>query len=84
MKELPICVLITTYKNVANYRYYYNIKSIIQQEYKNYHLVVIDDASQDQTLLGIKEILVEQDFDKKRYVLIKNRNKTGAMINQSA
>ena len=36
-----------TVKNQQNYKR--NINSILQQEYSNYHVVYVDDSSEDQT-----------------------------------
>ena len=46
-KELPFCVVVPSYKNVANERYKHNMNSIIQQDYSNYRIIFIDDASED-------------------------------------
>ena len=48
-KELPFCVVVPSYKNVANDRYRHNMNSIIQQDYSNYRIIFIDDASEDDT-----------------------------------
>ena len=48
-EELPICVVVPTYNNVAEKRYRQNMDSIIQQDYQNYRIIVIDDASSDDT-----------------------------------
>ena len=41
--------MVPTYNNVAELRYISNLNSIFQQNYKNYHIVLIDDASIDGT-----------------------------------
>lgn len=38
-----------TFNNAEGERYLKNIKSIAMQDYSNYHVVIIDDASDDQT-----------------------------------
>lgn len=43
--ELPFCVVIPSYNNVKNNRYIHNLNSILQQDYSNYRIVFIDDAS---------------------------------------
>jgi glycosyltransferase involved in cell wall biosynthesis len=42
-------VVVPTFNNIANNRHISNIKTIIMQNYQNYHVVVIDDASTDGT-----------------------------------
>jgi cellulose synthase/poly-beta-1,6-N-acetylglucosamine synthase-like glycosyltransferase len=48
-EEKPFCIVVPTYNNAANNRYFNNIKSIVMQDYTNFHIVVIDDASTDNT-----------------------------------
>ena len=45
-EELPFCIVVPSYKNVANSRYVHNMNSIIQQDYQNYRIIFIDDASE--------------------------------------
>jgi glycosyltransferase involved in cell wall biosynthesis len=64
---------VPTFNNVARERYYYNIQSIIMQNYTNYHVVVINDASTDNTGEFIAKILREQDkIPKEKYTVINN------------
>ena len=46
---MPICLVIPSYNNVEDNRYTNNIRSVVMQEYTNYHIVFIDDASTDGT-----------------------------------
>jgi cellulose synthase/poly-beta-1,6-N-acetylglucosamine synthase-like glycosyltransferase len=46
-QEKPICVVVPTYNNVEDDRYAKNMDSILNQNYKNYRVIVIDDASKD-------------------------------------
>lgn len=48
-KQLPICVVVPTWNNAKKYRYHHNLHSIMNQDYQNYKIVVIDDASSDGT-----------------------------------
>ena len=61
--ELPFCVVIPTYNNAPNGRYLRNINSIIMQNYSNYHIVIIDDASTDLTGQLIKNHLTLLKFN---------------------
>ena len=38
-----------TFNNAPNDRYLNNINSILQQDYSNFRVVIIDDASNDRT-----------------------------------
>lgn len=42
-------MVVPTFNNEEKARYKLNIDSIVQQNYTNYHVVVIDDASTDRT-----------------------------------
>ena len=49
------------------------MKSILMQDYKNYHIVFIDDASTDKTGQEIQEFLEKQTIlPSNRYTLIMN------------
>lgn len=48
-KELPFCIVVPTFKNFNEFRYYYNIESILKQNYTNFHVVIVDDFSGDGT-----------------------------------
>ena len=48
-QELPFCIVVPSYKNVRDDRYKLNMYSIFRQEYDNYHVVYMDDASPDGT-----------------------------------
>lgn len=41
--------MIPTYNNIAEQRHISNLNSIFQQNYKNYRILLIDDASTDGT-----------------------------------
>jgi hypothetical protein len=47
--ELPFCIVVPTFNNAKKSRHLRNIKSVIMQNYTNFHVVVIDDASDDGT-----------------------------------
>jgi glycosyltransferase involved in cell wall biosynthesis len=59
-KELPFCVVVPTFNNLPSNRYLRNIRSIIGQNYTNYHIVVIDDGSTDNTGQRIQQYLISQ------------------------
>ena len=47
LPEKPFCIVVPTLNNAMDFRYYYNLKSIFNQNYTNYKVVIIDDASID-------------------------------------
>lgn len=57
------------------------ILSVLQQDYNNYHMIIIDDASTDNTLSIIKEIEKTHPHRHKFSVIQNNTNK-GAVYNQ--
>ena len=65
--------MVPTYNNKDKDRYLKNIKSIVMQNYSNYHIVVIDDASNDGTGDLINDFMDKQSMlPKERYWLIRN------------
>ena len=75
-------MVIPTFNNADNDRYLANIKSIVMQNYSNYHIVVIDDASTDQTGELILNFLRSQDkVGEDRYEVIRNSRQMRAMPN---
>ena len=46
-EEAPMCILVPGYNNNARFRIEYNLNSIFTQNYTNYRVVIIDDASVD-------------------------------------
>jgi glycosyltransferase involved in cell wall biosynthesis len=75
-------VVIPTYNNVKNNRYLDNIKSVVMQNYTNYHIVVIDDASTDRTGELILEYLKGQKkVGEDRFEVIRNAEQMRAMHN---
>ena len=69
-----------TYNNAKNFRYEYNLQSILNLNYKNYRVVIIDDASTDGTyeLLGSFISTLQTDI---RIHLIRNEMKMTAVPN---
>jgi cellulose synthase/poly-beta-1,6-N-acetylglucosamine synthase-like glycosyltransferase len=55
--EMGFCIIVPTYNNANNFRAELNLNSIFSQNYTNYKVVIIDDASQDQTATIIRKYL---------------------------
>lgn len=47
--------MVPSYNNIQDDRYKANLKSIIMQNYSNYHVVFIDDVSEDGTGQKVQE-----------------------------
>lgn len=52
-KELPFCIVVPTYNNYKQFKYFFNAHSILQQHYSLFRTIFIDDASTDSTADGI-------------------------------
>jgi glycosyltransferase involved in cell wall biosynthesis len=57
IKERAICVVVMTKNNAQKMRYEYNLQSILNQDYTNYKLVIIDQSSTDGTDKLIEEYM---------------------------
>jgi glycosyltransferase involved in cell wall biosynthesis len=77
-EEKPIVVLTTTYNNRKWAKK--NVSSIFKQDYSNYRVIYIDDASQDGTA-DLVEKWVNKQKKKPRFELIRNRERAGALAN---
>ena len=49
VEELAFCLIILSHNNVPNDRYKFVMDTIFYQDYENYHIIFIDDASTDAT-----------------------------------
>ena len=49
VEELGFCLIILSHNNVPNDRYKLVMDTILYQDYNNYHIIFIDDASTDAT-----------------------------------
>ena len=59
------------------------IRSVAQQDYSNYQMIIIDDCSTDNTVNVIKQTLESFDSDlRKNFTLIQNDKNIGAVGNQ--
>lgn len=76
--EKPIVVIIPSYKNSQWYQK--NLDSVFSQNYRNFRVIYIDDASPDGTGELVRSYTEEkgQEF---RVTLIKNEKRVGALAN---
>jgi len=81
-EELPFCIVVPTYNNKPEGRYLRNIRSIVMQNYSNYHIVVIDDGSTDGTGQLITQYLLNQtSISEYHYEVVRNEEQMKAMHN---
>jgi glycosyltransferase involved in cell wall biosynthesis len=65
-------VVVPTYKNSNKFRYFMNLYTILQQEYDHYHVIIIDDASDDHTADKIEKEIRGNLFVRKKVTLLRN------------
>lgn len=76
--EKAIVVVTTSYNNIEWVER--NVESILQQDYTNYRVVYVDDASRDGTADAVEEI-VRRHSKKLDFHLIRNAQRIGALAN---
>lgn len=76
--EKPITVIITSYNNASWYKQ--NLHSVFTQNYQNYKVIYIDDASTDNTGQLVEQYIKEQKQEE-RVTLIKNKRNMSQMAN---
>lgn len=64
--QLPFCVVVPSYNNYQSQLYLRNLDSIFMQDYSNYHVVYIDDASPDKTGEYVHKYLEEKGIPKEK------------------
>jgi len=79
--ELPFCIVVPSYNNAKNFRYEYNLQSIFNQDYSNYRVVIVDDASTDNTSALINHFMKKNKQFADKVVLITNKKQMTAVPN---
>ena len=64
-----MCVVMPSFNNNAKFRIEYSLNSVFQQNYTNYFLVIINDASTDSCDEVYRKYLDFYGINKKNYVL---------------
>jgi glycosyltransferase involved in cell wall biosynthesis len=77
-EEKPFVVIIPSYNNAAFCEK--NLRSVFEQNYKNFRVIYIDDCSTDNTFEKVKE-LIEKSGQTARTTLIRNQKNCGALMN---
>ena len=79
--QIGICVYIPSYNNGKNRLYLRNLDSVFQQEYQNYHVVYVNDASTDGTGEYVKHYMEENQIPAEKYEIINNEKNKGNCAN---
>lgn len=58
--QLRFCLVVPSYNNVKSKLYLRNLDSIFMQDYQNYHVVYVDDASPDHTGEFVEKYIKEK------------------------
>ena len=74
--ECRFCIVIPSYNNSQWYKQ--NLDSIFNQDYQNYHVIYIDDASTDGTADLVKNYVAENNRQE-RFTLLLNRERQGQL-----
>ena len=80
-EELPMCIVVPSFNNNARFRIESNLNSLFTQNYTNYRVVVINDASTDDSDEVFRSFFRFHAIDKQRYTYIENVWRTFALQN---
>ena len=75
--EKPFVIIVPSYNNKKWFRY--NLDSIFLQNYKNFRVIYIDDASPDQTGNLVNKYIHKKQY--KNITLIQNKERIGSLAN---
>lgn len=76
--EKPIVIIIPSFNNGDWYKR--NLDSVFMQRYENYRVIYIDDYSSDDTGKLVEAYVYEHSMAD-RFIMIKNKNRVGALMN---
>ena len=79
--EAPMCILTPGLNNNARFRIEQNLNSIFSQNYTNYRVIIINDASDDLSGRVYREYLKFYNIPRDRYVYVENKRRAGALQN---
>ena len=84
-EELSLCVVASGRNLYSRNIYQEFILSMDRQNYTNFHVVVLDDASTDSTMQGMYAFIdAYTPRLKSRFTLVVNEHKTGAFTNRDS
>ena len=76
-----MCLIVPGYNNNAKFRIEYNLNSIFSQNYTNYFVVIINDASTDNSDEMYRRYLDFYNIDKTTYAYVENKDRKTALEN---
>jgi hypothetical protein len=80
--ELPMCLIVPGYNNNNNFRIESNLNSIFTQNYSNYKVVIINDASTDGSGDTYRRYFEFYGIDPAHYTYIENKVRLTATENE--
>ena len=80
-EELPMCIVVPGFNNNANFRLEYSLNSVFTQNYTNYRVVIMNDASTDGSGEVYRNYFRFHAIDKQHYTYIENSRRTNALHN---
>jgi hypothetical protein len=80
-EELPMCLIVPGYNNNENFRIESNLNSIFTQNYSNYKVIVINDASTDGSGDTYRRYFEFYGIDPAHYTYIENSVRVTAVEN---
>lgn len=79
--EKRMCVVVPSFNNARQFRVELNLNSIFSQNYTNYHVVIVDDASTDATVALIQKYLSFYRIPPTKALLLVNSSPKKALEN---
>lgn len=80
-EEIHTCIMVPSYNNEPNFRYIWSLESLLQQEYSNYRVIIVDDASTDKTASLVAKYLKWRHADKNKFILVQKQEHSSALEN---
>lgn len=76
-----MCIISPGVNNEPYERYLWHIESVLQQNYSNYRLIIIDDTSIDKTVQLISKHLKWRNVSQEKVTLIRNKQSQKTLAN---
>ena len=76
-----MCIVVPGYNNNANFRIEYNLNSLFTQNYTNYKVIIVNDASTDGSGEVYRSFFRFHAIDKQRYTYIENSKRLTTLPN---
>ena len=76
-----MCIIAPGLNNEPQQRYLWNLESVLQQNYTNFRLIIVDDVSTDKTVDKLAKHLKWRNVSQDKVILIKNKKSQKALGN---